>query len=306
MKIPKIKLPSRAKLKEAAKSLKKAMPTILTVASVTANVVAVGLYIDRTFDAAAEIEEMREQGYEKKDIAKKIAPKYVLPTIIFIGAQICVIECNILNKRQQMALSAALFSADYRLRQYKEKVKQEYGENADDHVEDEIAKDIYKSKYDNFYIRPISASSKSNTEFADYSGLVGNQDDGTSRFIAPEGTVLFYDPYRNSGKEDGYFETTMIQVKQAMYHFNRNFVQRGYAYLNEFYEFIGIPATNFGDFAFWDMSEHQIFWIDISIREMPIDETLTAYVIDYDFAPMVSSQYDGPTSCLIADDMFAV
>lgn len=50
--------------------------------------------------------------------------------------------------------------------------------------------------------------------------------------------VLFYDEHSNR-----YFESTIEQVIAAEYHLNRNYILRGYSYLNELYEFLGLEST---------------------------------------------------------------
>lgn len=257
LKMPKIKLPTKQQVKAA-------MPTILAVVSVVGNTATAILLIKETSSATLKIEQMKAEGATKQEIVKEVAPKFILPAITFAASQLCTIECNILNKKQQMGLSAALVGADYRYRRYKEKVRKECGPEEDRRIEDEIAKE----------------------DFHEYAEVCGNLGDGSSKYVAPEGTLLFYDPYRNSGKEDGYFSSTMIQVKQAMYHLNRNYILASSACLNEFYEFLGIPGTAYGEYAWWDMADG-VYWIDIEIREVPVNENTVAYAIDYVFAPQV-------------------
>lgn len=255
------KLPTR-------QQIKRAMPTILAAISVVGNCASTYLYVERTINATREADAMTDDGYTKKEIVKKVAPRFILPTVIFVGAQICTIECNVLNRRQQLGLTAALAGIDYRYKRFKEKTKEHVGEEEFKKIEEKAALD----------------------DFRDYCELVGNQNDGSPRYIAPEGEVLFYDEYRTEGNNDGYFTSTMIQVKQAMYHLNRNFVMRGYASLNELYEFIGIPLTNYGEYAGWDMCDLEVCWIDFEIREIYLADNMVAYAIDYVYAPQVPQE----------------
>lgn len=51
------------------------------------------------------------------------------------------------------------------------------------------------------------------------------------------------------------------EIMDAEYHLNRNFVMRGYASLNEFYEFLGLPQTLYGDSVGWSITDGEM-WID--------------------------------------------
>lgn len=113
MKIPKIKLPSK-------QQIKKAMPTVLAVASVIGNTASTLIFIKETINATLTVDNLKNEGATKAEIAKEVAPKFILPTVIFVAAQICTIECNVLNKKQQLGLTTALIGADYRLRKAKE------------------------------------------------------------------------------------------------------------------------------------------------------------------------------------------
>ena len=78
-------------------------------------------------------------------------------------------------------------------------------------------------------------------------------------------TMMFFDEY--SGR---FFESTIEQVVIAEYSLNRNFTQRGYAYLNEFYEFLGLEKTDFGQTVGW-VIEDEIYWIDFNHRMAKTD-----------------------------------
>ena len=66
----------------------------------------------------------------------------------------------------------------------------------------------------------------------------------------PDEKVIFYDEI--SGESITCYER---EIMDAEYHLNRNFVMRGYASLNEFYEFLGLPQTERGEELGWTMSD---------------------------------------------------
>lgn len=77
----------------------------------------------------------------------------------------------------------------------------------------------------------------------------------------PNGLLTFYDPISKR-----YFKRTMEEVLEAEYHLNRNFILRGYASLNEFYDFLGLDKTPDGEKLGWSQEAGGEFygyeWID--------------------------------------------
>ncbi len=57
----------------------------------------------------------------------------------------------------------------------------------------------------------------------------------------------------------------------AEYHLNRNFVLRGVASLNEFYAFLGLPETRYGDEVGWTVADGYS-WIDFEHRLVSRDD----------------------------------
>lgn len=106
---------------------------------------------------------------------KAAAPAYI-PTAIVAGSTIaCVLGSNILNKQTQASMASAYALLDASYKEYRRKVNDIYGENADSEILEQMAKDDYE-EYDN---------------------------------ELPDGEVLFWDV--NSGK---YFSGTFEDVIQ--------------------------------------------------------------------------------------------
>ena len=57
----------------------------------------------------------------------------------------------------------------------------------------------------------------------------------------------------------------------AEYHLNRNYILRGFARLNEFYKFLGLETTDYGDTVGWDVCS-EIYWIDFNHRKTIIGD----------------------------------
>ncbi len=99
-----------------------------------------------------------------------------------------------------------------------------------------------------------------------------------------DGKMLFYEEISHQQ-----FERTKEEVLLAEYHLNRNFILRGYCLLNEFYEFLGLPKTDYGDVVGWDMDFGAEFygyqWIDFTHDKMTLDDGLEICDIVMDFPP---------------------
>ena len=80
------------------------------------------------------------------------------------------------------------------------------------------------------------------------------------------------------------------EIMDAEYHLNRNYILRGYAFLNEFYEFLGLPATEYGEEVGWSMYSG-INWIDFEHTVMP-DKSGKKYLINMIFPPYELEEWE--------------
>lgn len=77
----------------------------------------------------------------------------------------------------------------------------------------------------------------------------------------------------------------------AEYHLNRNYVLRGYAVLNEFYDFLGLENTDYGaDLGWIADGDDGIFWIDFNHRKVVMDDGLECYIIECMYEPGIEWQ----------------
>ena len=89
----------------------------------------------------------------------------------------------------------------------------------------------------------------------------------------PDQKVVWYED--NSGASIIRYER---EILDAEYHFNRSFAMRGYAYLNEWYDFLGLPHTDDGDVLGWTV-EDEIYWVDFEHYPVEKDGKISAYCI---------------------------
>lgn len=200
--------------------------------------------------------------YTKKEAVVSAWECYV-PAVVFGASTIaCIMGANALNRRQQAALTSAYALVQSSYKEYKDKLKELYGEEAHNAIIDSIAKEKCKD---------ISISA--NGGWYDSSLDFGEG-------MEPEVSRTFYDSFSQR-----YFESTIEKVIQAEYHLNRNFMFAGVIPLNDFYEFLGLEKTELGDAVGWSSCNGDIYWIDFNHHRLTLDDGMEIYVIDMVFEP---------------------
>jgi hypothetical protein len=87
-----------------------------------------------------------EKGHEpltKLEKVKAAAPAYIPTIITGVSTIACIFGANILNKRYQASLISAYALLDNSYKEYQNKVKELYGEDADTQLKKEIANEKY-------------------------------------------------------------------------------------------------------------------------------------------------------------------
>lgn len=208
-------------------------------------------------------EAKKEKGEEltRKEKFKIAAPKYIPSILIGAGTVACIFGANILNKRHQAALVSAYTLVDSSFKEYKQKLKELYGNEAHNKIIDSIAIEKVDPDWN------VSGS-----YFTAKCDLTNEDSCGDP--------VLFYEEYGNR-----YFEATIEQVINAEYHLNRNHVLRGYAYLNELYDFLGLESTDYGSVLGWSPTDDGEYWIEFNHRKVVLDDGLEVYILEMPYEP---------------------
>ena len=239
--------------------MKRNASTILTCVGGAGVVATSVMAVKATPKAMRLLEEAQaEKGEDltKLEKVKVAGPAYVPAIIVGASTLACVFGANVLNQRKQAALMSAYALLDSSYKDYRKKVEALYGEGADKNVRTELAKD----KYDE---NDISVN---------------------------DGKQLFYDEY-----SERYFETTMEDVIKAQYEINRKIAMWGGATLNDFYEFVGLPTVDYGDYIGW--SYGTLFemcwepWLDFYHEKVELDDGLECFIIRYSTEPMYDYEY---------------
>lgn len=236
--------------------------TILTVIGGLGVVVTSVSAVKATPKAMRLLEETEKQKGEELTTIEKIktaGPVYIPSILIGVGTVGCIVGANVLNKRQQAALVSAYTLIDNSYKEYKQKVKELYGEETHQEILDSIAAE----KAEKLQIRGNYLGSECDLSTDEYEGE----------------PVLFYDEF--SGR---YFISTMEQVLSAEYHMNRNYVLRGMAYLNELYEFLGISGTDYGSVMGWAPMDEGEYWLEFHHRKTKV-KGIDCYILEMPFEP---------------------
>lgn len=245
--------------------LKRNASTILTSIGGVGVVATAVMAVRATPKALRYLEEAKKEKGEdltKLEMVRVAGPIYI-PTIVMGASTIaCIFSSNVLNKRHQAALMSAYALVDTSYKEYKGKLKELYGEEAHNEIVEAIAVEKAEEKY----IR---------------GGYFGSSCD----LSADERTgdrVLFYDEYSQR-----YFESTIEQVMNAEYHLNRNYTLRGYAVLNELYDFLGLEPTDYGSILGWAPLDEGMYWIEFNHRHVVDDDGLDYYILEMPFEPCI-------------------
>ena len=227
--------------------------TILTCAGGAGVVATAVLAVKATPKAMMLLEHAKEEKGEdltKFEVIRAAAPAYIPTVLIGVSTIACIFGANTLNKYQQGSLMSAYALLDSSYKEYKSKVVDLYGDEADLRVREEIAKDKYAG----------------------------------DEFTPDNDKVLFYDEF--SGR---YFQSTTVNVLKAEYEVNKKLSTWGGVYLNEFYELVGLPTTDYGDHLGWSAAGmYEMYWeewLDFHHEKFMLDDGLEGYIITYNQEP---------------------
>jgi hypothetical protein len=231
---------------------KKNDATILTCIGGVGVVTTTVMAVKATPKALEKIKVAKEEKGEdltKFETVIVAAPTYVPTALIGLGTLTCIFGANVLNKRHQAALVSAYTLLDSSFKEYKQKVKEVYGEEGEKNVRNEISKDKYDEE------------------------TVENKNEN-------DGKTLFYDEYSQR-----YFYSTVETVLRAKYEINKILSEDYGAYLNEWYDLVGLDTVDYGDYMGWSTSQmYEMYWsawIDFYHEKMTMNDGTEYYTIVY-------------------------
>ena len=228
--------------------------TILTVVGVAGVVATSVMAVKATPKALRAIEEAKEEKGEELtrfETVVAVTPAYIPAVVVGATTIACIVGANVLNKRQQASLMSAYALVDQSFKDYKKKVIELYGEDADAQVKGAIVKDKY----------------------------------GEREFDLEDGKRLYYDMY-----SEQYFEATPYMVKLAEYELNRKNISDGAAYLNEWYSLLDLEPLEHGwDFGWSPAMNYERYWeewISFNHSTVVMDDGLEVIIVEFTTEPV--------------------
>ena len=233
--------------------LKRNSSTILTCAGAAGVIATTVMAVKATPKALTLLEQAKEEKGEeltKLEIVQVAGPVYI-PSIVMGAATItCVFGANMLNQRQQASLISAYTLVDNSYKEYKKKLKELHGDEIDQQIRHAIVEDRFEE----------------------------------CDFQVSQEKHLFFDYYSLR-----YFESTVEEVLMAENRFNKNFALSGYAALNDFYDTVGLPHTDYGYEVGWSLEAGGAFynysWIDFNHEKILLEDGLECYIISMEQEP---------------------
>ncbi|MCD8119697.1 MAG: DUF6353 family protein [Lachnospiraceae bacterium] len=236
---------------EMQRLLKRNSSTILTcigAVGVVATAVSTALVTPKVTQKLSKTKKEKRRKLTKTETFLIAAPNYIPAVAIGAGTILCIFAANTLNQKHQAGLTSAYALLNESYKDYRKTLIDLHGEEIDEEVRQAMLR-----------------------ECCDYHQL---------HVDSPDNKAIFLEPI--SGETIEAYER---EIMDAEYHMNRNYILRGYASLNEFYEFLGLPKTDYGDELGWCCMD-EIDWIDFEHHEVSRDDGGTPiYEISYIFEP---------------------
>lgn len=239
--------------------LRRSSPTILTALGVVGVVGTAAMAVQATPKALRLIkvkkDELKTDKLTPMELVQTTWRCYIPSALIGAGTIACIVGIGVMDKRNQAALASAYAMLNESYKQYRQAAKKVYGEDADNKIHAEMARDA-----------KVASS--------DWGYQVYNKD------MDPESEqLLFYDLASKK-----YFTTTMAAVLNAQYHANRNLALRGDCSLNEYLSFLGVDGVDKGDEMGWDITymieDLDSYWLDFDNHRTVLEDGLECIVID--------------------------
>lgn len=252
------------------KAVIKAQPKIEKLNSATQNIMA-------------QAEEEGWQENQKSQVVAKLwfkgsadLVKIFAPSVIVGGASIaCILAAHGIMKRQQGALVAAYAALDATLRTYRERVREEVGEEKEREL---------------FYTRNRRAR-----EGFDDDGLPCIINENDPRLGSQYGK--FFDDSSSNWSKNAEYNYTFLKSQQQ--YANDRLGARGYLFLNDVYRALGLKETQAGQMVGWRSKRHGGVdgYVDFGL-DLIYDEMSRAFTNGYEAVVFLDFNVDGPITVI--------
>lgn len=228
--------------------------SVFAVGGVVGTSVSVGVATNKASKKLKEATDVKGESLNNLEIIVNVTPIFI-PAILLGGTTIaCILGANILNKQSQAVLASAYGLADQTFKEYRKKLIELHGEEMDQEIRTEIARNHY-----------------------DYH-VIGMEH--------PDQKVLWYEPYSNR-----YFEMYERELIDAEYHLNRNFIIGGSRSLNDLYEMLGLPPIKNGDTIGWCICDGYM-WIDFEHELQHKPDGTEYYILQPVYPPLTEEEME--------------
>lgn len=187
----------------------------------------------------------------KKEVVQATWKCYIPSAIIGIATIGCIIGSTGISYKSQASLISAYTLLEQSYKEYKDKVKELFGEDGEREVKASIVRDHFMEG--DHIPTPLG-----------------------------EKLIFYIDHYED------FFERTMLEVKDAEYELNRKFTREGLVTLNDFFRLLELPETEIGELIGWSIDgayeESGYFWIEFEHTLITMDE-VECYAIDTPYRP---------------------
>ena len=137
-------------LKRVGRQLYRSSPTILTVVAsigVIATTITAVQATPKAIKLLKEAELEKGENLTKLEIVRVAGPTYIPSVLLGVSTIACIFGANALNQKKQASLMSAYVMLNESYKQYRKSAKTVYGEDADDKIHAEMAKDASKKYF---------------------------------------------------------------------------------------------------------------------------------------------------------------
>lgn len=249
-----------ADISKIAKGISKAIsdnsPSILTSVAV-AGVLSTAIFVAKATMKATRNYVENEDKYDeidnRRDLYIEVVKdnwKYYVPSLAIGTATVaCVIGANSISSRRNAALISVYSLTETAFKEYKAKVVETIGQNKEQKVREEIAKDHLLNA-------PM------------YNAEV---------LITGSGEQLCYDSF--TGR---YFKSDIETIRKAQNDINARVLNDMYASHNDFYHLINLPGTKYGEEVGWNIDN----LMDIEFTAHLADDGRPCLCLEYHSTPI--------------------
>jgi hypothetical protein len=235
-------------------SLAKHSPEILTGIGVAGMITTTVLAVKATPKALRLMDEKKQEtGKEKLSAVETVKTTwkcYIPAVVVGTAALGCIIGARSVDAKRNAALAAAYKISETAFAEYREKVVETIGEKKERDIRDNVNKD------------QIENNPPTNNEI----------------IITSSGETLCYDYYSKR-----YFKSDIDKIKRAVNEINRQLLLESYVSLNDFYDEIGLPGTDYGAKSGWNTVDLKL--IEIHIGAHLAENGTPCISIDFEVPP---------------------